>query len=977
MSTKTLRKRIALVAVSTLGFGLLSAAPSSAAIATGINLTTNSITVVGASNTGKALIGVTVSSNSDSTGLTAGETVTVSVIGVPTTVTTTKTRAANGALGQDLSVTETEGQVSGGFTNWTTFTADSANGNQSDTDGAIGSTNTGVYGLNQATPDASTVKYRTYFFTVNGSANSLDQGVYTLAVDLTNAQGAVVERETLKVDFVSLATDSGAIVTASSTGAWTIGNVPSIANQSSTRRLSATLRNRDNGAIRAANGSALALSVTATDSTATTPVVEVLSAEDDRNAEFGYSATQASNTALANDGNYSIFKATAFDATLGPATMTVRYGLASATASITLNPAAIAGTVATTSVVATGAIVGADANDEYLPLTTKSAVVSAVVTSSAGAIQTGYAVYYTVGYSASCVAGNMSPAANTVPVRVLTDNTGTARVTITNAFPLDTCVATVTWTGVDTAITGGTNVITWQKSAPTSAISNPGGNYQALFKSANTVSWSIVDQFGNLVTGVPAQVTITGANAPTVAIATKTTDANGQVSHTWTDALATATSGDSISVTSVNGVSLTGAAAGPVGITYKTALDVVASIQAQYQAPAAVSGSPAAVTVNTLVPATAIGGVAGILNAAADQLDLTGALVGPASGSVTGPWVRLVFTAQNAAATAVTGVPTTVKVSNGFLLNNLGRIATERIVYANDAIYILGLNTGVVTVTATNGSVTSTATINFTNQPTYPVSYYDSVITSNARNITASESNGVITAKVVDFYGNPVANATIEAFATGASLFANGGNSITGNQLLTDANGEVRIAVTGKGSVTVGLNAVVHPKTRFLAGFGDATGVVVTPGSKAGNSTAPAIATNGLIDPKIAQAAADKASTDAALEALKAQLEEAAKKAAADKASSDAAIKAAQDAAVETAQAAADLAAEATDAANAATDAANASAEAADAATAAAQDAADAVAALSTQVSEMIDSLKKQITALTNLVIKIQKKVKA
>jgi hypothetical protein len=77
------------------------------------------------------------------------------------------------------------------------------------------------------------------------------------------------------------------------------------------------------------------------------------------------------------------------------------------------------------------------------------------------------------------------------------------------------------------------------------------------------------------------------------------------------------------------------------------------------------------------------------------------------------------------------------------------------------------------------------------------------------------------------------------------------------------------------------------------------------------------------------------------------------------------------------AQAAADAAAEATDAANAATDAANAAAEAADAATAAAQDAADAVAALSTQVSEMVDALKKQITALTNLVIKIQKKVKA
>ena len=93
---------------------------------------------------------------------------------------------------------------------------------------------------------------------------------------------------------------------------------------------------------------------------------------------------------------------------------------------------------------------------------------------------------------------------------------------------------------------------------------------------------------------------------------------------------------------------------------------------------------------------------------------------------------------------------------------------------------------------------------------------------------------------------------------------------------------------------------------------------------------------------------------------------------------------AADAAATELAQAAADAAAEATDAANAATDAANAAAEAADAATAAAQDAADAVAALATQVTEQVNALKmqnnnlrKQLVALTNLIIKIQKKVNA
>ena len=80
---------------------------------------------------------------------------------------------------------------------------------------------------------------------------------------------------------------------------------------------------------------------------------------------------------------------------------------------------------------------------------------------------------------------------------------------------------------------------------------------------------------------------------------------------------------------------------------------------------------------------------------------------------------------------------------------------------------------------------------------------------------------------------------------------------------------------------------------------------------------------------------------------------------------------------IEGATDAADAANEATDAANAATDAANAAAEAADAATAAAQDAQAAVAELATKVASLMAGIKAQITSLTNLVIKIQKKVKA
>ena len=68
---------------------------------------------------------------------------------------------------------------------------------------------------------------------------------------------------------------------------------------------------------------------------------------------------------------------------------------------------------------------------------------------------------------------------------------------------------------------------------------------------------------------------------------------------------------------------------------------------------------------------------------------------------------------------------------------------------------------------------------------------------------------------------------------------------------------------------------------------------------------------------------------------------------------------------------------EAAAAAKAATDAAIAASKAADAATEQAKAAADAVAKLSADVATLIAALRKQITALTNLVIKIQKKVKA
>jgi len=191
---------------------------------------------------------------------------------------------------------------------------------------------------------------------------------------------------------------------------------------------------------------------------------------------------------------------------------------------------------------------------------------------------------------------------------------------------------------------------------------------------------------------------------------------------------------------------------------------------------------------------------------------------------------------------------------------------------------------------------------------------------ADSRTVKLVVSGSDVTASVVDRFGNGVADQSVQVTVTGGSL--TGGSKIA--TYSTDANGNFGFGVEGASTVTA-----------RLATANDSESV-------AGKTASTII--DSAVAAGVRSASATVVGTDSSSSV---------------------------------AQAAADAAAEATDAANAATDAANAAAEAADAATAAAQDAADAVAALSAQVASLISGLKAQLTALTNLVIKIQKKVKA
>jgi hypothetical protein len=248
--------------------------------------------------------------------------------------------------------------------------------------------------------------------------------------------------------------------------------------------------------------------------------------------------------------------------------------------------------------------------------------------------------------------------------------------------------------------------------------------------------------------------------------------------------------------------------------------------------------------------------------------------------------------------------------------------------------YVYGWVTGTYTVTAKAEAVSGTGQITLAQtEPTY------------VRTVTAEANGSSVTATAKDRFGNPVKGVKLYATKTGSGYFGNGSSTSEGT---TDSKGQVEFVVAG-GALTVTVSAVnpssatgtTYGQTCAAAGNADCA---TTPTAITAYVAGTSVKDETGVGSSFASAGVSSASVEVSVTG-----------------SSDAI----------------DAANEATDAANAATDAANAAAEAADAATAAAQDAQAAVAELATKVASLIAGIKAQITTLTNLVIKIQKKVRA
>jgi len=340
----------------------------------------------------------------------------------------------------------------------------------------------------------------------------------------------------------------------------------------------------------------------------------------------------------------------------------------------------------------------------------------------------------------------------------------------------------------------------------------------------------------------------------------------------------------------------------------------------------------------TVTTMTLTGGntTAGVTSSTKTAKDIAAGKAGAAAGVQT-----ITATLKDVNGALMNGIPVTWSISPSTTAAVLSTQVTKysgSVGTATTSVYAWAA--GTYTVTATAGGKTATAEITFgQNSP------------AEARTLSATVSGQVVAAKLVDRFGNPVLGATVYASkSSGTGYFGSGVSKTYGT---TGADGIIEFAVAG-GDATILLSTVSY---------------TAAAGTKPSDQTC---ARAGKVDCN--DDAADDTAFTAATVGTAATAETGIGASFAPAGVSSVTVSVTGDS---TAQTAADAAAEATDAANAATDAANAAAEAADAATAAAQDAADAVAALSAQVATLISGLKSQLTALTNLVIKIQKKVKA
>jgi trimeric autotransporter adhesin len=919
MSTKTTFKRIALVAVAALSFGVLtSVAPATAApitptavtigtvptAAVGVNHTTPvsfSAVYGNANDTFTVTVRVTSApAGSAYAGIMARNTLATGVICDGTTAGSLWTSGACYAAGStvpadiDIASSTTPRGVVSNLTSTATF---------AEIQGLM--TNTG-WVANTATDRATTA---------NVSIVPDVAGTYTVLVSTSN-RAAAAGTTYVAGDANASYTFTTGVAPTSATLAAVTGATVTGASATNGRLMKLTL----NAGAALSSGQTIRLSTNNTDATLA-PV----------NQANGATGTYAATLTLDNTnfvGGVAFFKLADVKATASTTVVTASGTglltslgtlstassttvLLAAASAITINNGVdavrpgsghVGGTNGATAFTDTAATTAAS-HTYGLTATTASATASVnrmVVSDTSGALTGIPGVSYET--TASAAAGLSTTALGTVTFTgaLLDADTFTARIYATNGT---TELASI-------AVTGDTAEVT-------TAVASPVATLYATHGSSVVATILVSDQFGAAVANSPVTVSVTGRNATTASVALAT-DATGRASFTLADA------GTAATVLTQSVVVFDTVLSAMTNVTVNYGVDRVSKVV--LATPTTLDTAATGITYSDIDASSTAGASATVQTITATVTDVNGAvLVG----------VPVTFTTASEGAGIRT---TTVTVFTG----TAGTAAAS----------VFGWTAGIKTFTATAGAISATGTVHYRQGGGTSLAPTNSA--TEARTISAVRSGNAITVTALDRFGNPVSGVPLWGTRTGNGTFGGGSNT---NGQTTGANGTAE----------------------FLFNAGSADSVVTITAGSATATPAPCYAQTGhLVGMNVCSTATTQTAYTATTvgTTTTAQTGVGASFAPAGVSSVTVAVPA-DNSAADAVSAAADAAAEATDAANAATDAANAAAEAADAATAAAQDAADAVAALSTQVTELVSALRKQITSLTNLVIKIQRKVRA
>jgi hypothetical protein len=909
MSTKTLRKRIALVAVSALGFGLVSVAPGWAAsadnddyvavVATLDTATTNhagrvnnqvSINITGSTTTAAGDVS-TLDAGSDNIGfLSLATAMTSQPVGSSAQISISSVKSA---LGTTLDFVNANQTIDADATAIATGVTDTSTASRNYA--AIN------YGSNTAGEDISAITAGTTLATITFTPTVV--GTYTFTVWnetrtwATHAGGADVAQTSLNAVALSGSESYQTFTVNVTAGITSMTLTPTNAVAPKAAADSAT----DIGYW----GSQIKVSLLdASGNPAALAAGEIVSIDPSGTGDvIAVNATSATTGVVAATAG-AAWSLTASDFTNGVAWINVN----NATAEVVTIVATSGAVTATTSVEYVAVVAGAFAPKALSTgwAANTSPALVAPFTNSITYTLTGTADKYSavrVSDTQGKVSGRLGGRYDVAVKDGATAGTGSFTVGATCAagecyeISDDATDAAEAAGSQDIVVTAQTRAVNATNSSVT-----PSAARVATAGSVSIIAL-IKDQFGVAYANGRVTLSIAGRNAAQAA-KSGTTNATGQVSFTVTDtALASSLlTTDTITVSAFDetGTPITETAS----ITWSsTAVDTVV-LTAEDEL------STVAGTVTTDIAAGSTGATGASSTVTATVKDAAGNLMAG---------VPVVFTV-----TGLTGAEVhTTKVT---VYTGTDGIATS---------LISSYAAGKATVTATAGGKSDSDSV-----------YFKQKTATEVRTIAATVAGRVITATATDRYGNAVEGVALQASIDGNGFFGTGTNIASAN---TDKNGQVKfLLLEGNAAVKV----TVTTSTALYGQTADAAGKVGT------GAAAVAVTAAAAGDALTNQTGLGAALAPAGINSVDVTV-------AADTATSDAAT------------AAADAAAEATDAANAATDAANAAAEAADAATAAAQDAADAVAALSVSVTEMVNALKKQITSLTNLVIKIQKKVRA